>query len=188
LGACSYNEAHKIKLKADALEAWELEKGKNQKQQEMLQREVVFKQRQRQDLDALLKRIQSGREEQKKQRQVDLERYVIILFTVGAIRRLTLFVCTLQPAAAVPERQGRAPAATQPRAHPVRKGFAATRRRQRRANGTRVVWSTTDLENGRIPLYQTLSFCCGPHTRTHIMSALEPALHCPQSCLYYRKR
>ncbi|TMW69759.1 hypothetical protein Poli38472_001915 [Pythium oligandrum] len=69
-----YNEAHKIKLKADALEAWELEKWKNQKQQEMLQREVKFKQRQKQDLDALLKRIQSGREEQKKQRQVDLER------------------------------------------------------------------------------------------------------------------
>lgn len=69
-----YNEAHKIKLKADALEAWELEKWKNQKEQEMLQREVTFKQRQRQDLDALLKRIQSGREEQKKQRQVDLER------------------------------------------------------------------------------------------------------------------
>ncbi len=74
---CSYNEAQKIKLKADALEAWELEKWKNQKQQEMLQREVTFKQRQRQDLDALLKRIQSGREEQKKQRQVDLERFVV---------------------------------------------------------------------------------------------------------------
>ncbi|GLD95630.1 hypothetical protein PINS_up004307 [Pythium insidiosum] len=72
----SYNEAHKIKLKADALEAWELEKWKSCKQQEMLQREVKFKQRQKQDLDALLKRIQSGREEQKKQRQVDLERYV----------------------------------------------------------------------------------------------------------------
>ncbi|KAJ0404158.1 hypothetical protein P43SY_008716 [Pythium insidiosum] len=69
-----YNEAHKIKLKADALEAWELEKWKSCKQQEMLQREVKFKQRQKQDLDALQKRIQSGREEQKKQRQVDLER------------------------------------------------------------------------------------------------------------------
>lgn len=40
----------------------------------MFQREVTFKQRQRQDLEALQKRIQSGREEQKKQRQVDLER------------------------------------------------------------------------------------------------------------------
>ena len=35
-----YTEAHKIKLKCDALEAWELEKWKNQKQQEMFQREV----------------------------------------------------------------------------------------------------------------------------------------------------
>lgn len=42
----------------------------------MFQREMTFKQRQKQDLDALLKRIQSGREEQKKQRQVDLERCV----------------------------------------------------------------------------------------------------------------
>lgn len=71
---CSYGEAHKIKLKSDALEAWELEKWRNLKQQEMFQREVTFKQRQKQDLDALQKRIQSGREEQKKQRQVDLER------------------------------------------------------------------------------------------------------------------
>ncbi|RLN90549.1 hypothetical protein BBJ28_00012307 [Nothophytophthora sp. Chile5] len=71
-----YGEAHKIKLKSDALEAWELEKWRNLKQQEMFQREVTFKQRQKQDLDALQKRIQSGREEQKKQRQVDLERCV----------------------------------------------------------------------------------------------------------------
>lgn len=56
-------------------EAWELEKWRNLKQQEMFQREITFKQRQKQDLDALMKRIQSGREEQKKQRQVDLERY-----------------------------------------------------------------------------------------------------------------
>lgn len=42
----------------------------------MFQREVTFKQRQKQDLDALQKRIQSGREEQKKQRQTDLERCV----------------------------------------------------------------------------------------------------------------
>jgi hypothetical protein len=45
----------------------------------MFQREVTFKQRQKQDLDALQKRIQSGREEQKKQRQVDLERCVLSL-------------------------------------------------------------------------------------------------------------
>jgi hypothetical protein len=63
-----------MKLKSDALEAWELEKWRTQRQQEMFQREIKFKQRQKNDLDALQKRIQSGREEQKKQRQIDLER------------------------------------------------------------------------------------------------------------------
>jgi len=69
-----YTEAHKMKLKSDALEAWELEKWRNQKQQEMFQREAKFKHRQQQELLALQKRIQTGREEQKKQRQMDLER------------------------------------------------------------------------------------------------------------------
>ena len=70
----SYTEAHKIKLKCDALEAWELEKWKNQKQQEMFQREAKFKHQKQQELIALQKRIQTGREEQKKQRELDLER------------------------------------------------------------------------------------------------------------------
>jgi hypothetical protein len=69
-----YTEAHKMKLKSDALEAWELEKWRNLKQQEMFQREAKFKHRQQQELLALQKRIQTGREEQKKQRQLDLER------------------------------------------------------------------------------------------------------------------
>merc|ERR1719197_1435817 len=69
-----YTEAHKIKLKCDALEAWELEKWKNQKQQEMFQREAKFKHQKQQELLALQKRIQTGREEQKKQRELDLER------------------------------------------------------------------------------------------------------------------
>uniref|UniRef100_A0A7S2SB13 Uncharacterized protein n=1 Tax=Rhizochromulina marina TaxID=1034831 RepID=A0A7S2SB13_9STRA len=69
-----YTEAHKIKLKCDALEAWELEKWKNQKQQEMFQREAKFKHQKQQELIALQKRIQTGREEQKKQRELDLER------------------------------------------------------------------------------------------------------------------
>lgn len=69
-----YTEAHKMKLKSDALEAWELEKWRNLKQQEMFQREAKFKHRQQQELLALQKRIQTGREEQKKQRQMDLER------------------------------------------------------------------------------------------------------------------
>merc|ERR1719498_2002086 len=63
-----------MKLKSDALEAWELEKWRNLKQQEMFQREAKFKHRQQQELLVLQKRIQTGREEQKKQRQLDLER------------------------------------------------------------------------------------------------------------------
>merc|ERR1719199_34435 len=69
-----YTEAHKMKLKSDALEAWELEKWRNLKQQEMFQKEAKFKHRQQQELLALQKRIQTGREERKKQRQMDLER------------------------------------------------------------------------------------------------------------------
>ncbi|KAJ8613954.1 hypothetical protein CTAYLR_008784 [Chrysophaeum taylorii] len=69
-----YTEAHKIKLKCDALEAWELEKWQNSKQQEMYQREAKFKQQKQQELVALQKRVQTGRGEQKKQRQMDLER------------------------------------------------------------------------------------------------------------------
>jgi hypothetical protein len=37
--AKDYAEAHKMKLKSDALEAWELEKWRNKRQQEMFQRE-----------------------------------------------------------------------------------------------------------------------------------------------------
>ncbi len=69
-----------IKLKCDALEAWELEKWKNQKQQEMFQREAKFKHQKQQELLALQKRIQTGREEQKKQRELDLERSVAPVF------------------------------------------------------------------------------------------------------------
>lgn len=69
-----YAEAHKIKLKADALEAWELEKWHSQRQQDLLQKEAKFKHVKQQELIALQKRIQTGREEQKKQRHQDLER------------------------------------------------------------------------------------------------------------------
>jgi len=61
-------------LKADALEAWELEKWHNQRQQDLLLKESKFKHSKQQELIALQKRIQSGREEQKKQRHQDLER------------------------------------------------------------------------------------------------------------------
>ena len=73
----SYAEAHKIKLKSDALEAWELEKWHSERQQDLLQKEAKFKFNKQQELLALQKRIQTGREEQKKQRHLDLERYII---------------------------------------------------------------------------------------------------------------
>lgn len=69
-----YSEAAKIKQKADELEAWELEKWTNQKQAEMYQKEMRFKHQLKSELVALKQRIQSGKEEQKKQRQLDLER------------------------------------------------------------------------------------------------------------------
>jgi len=69
-----YTEAHKMKLKADALEAWEKERWHNVKQQEMFQKEAKFKHTKQQELVALQKRIHTGREEQKKQRHLDLER------------------------------------------------------------------------------------------------------------------
>ena len=69
-----YKEAAKMKARADNLQAWELEKLGNQRQQQMYQKEARFKQRQKNEMAALIKRIQTGREEQKKQRQLDLER------------------------------------------------------------------------------------------------------------------
>jgi hypothetical protein len=69
-----YAEAHKLKLKADALEAWELEKWHTSRQQDLLQKEAKFKHNKQQEILALQKRIQTGREEQKKQRHLDLER------------------------------------------------------------------------------------------------------------------
>jgi hypothetical protein len=61
-------------LKADALEAWELEKWHSKRQQDLLQKEAKFKHVKQQELIALQKRVQTGREEQKKQRHQDLER------------------------------------------------------------------------------------------------------------------
>ena len=63
-----------MKLKGDALEAWELEKWHSQRQQDLLGREAKFKVAKQSELLALQKRIQTGREEQKKQRHLDLER------------------------------------------------------------------------------------------------------------------
>jgi hypothetical protein len=51
-----------------------MEKWHSQRQQDLVQRETKFKQVKQQELVALQKRIQTGREEQKKQRHQDLER------------------------------------------------------------------------------------------------------------------
>ncbi len=69
-----YAEAHKVKLKGDNLEAFELEKLRNMHQVRMQTLAEKFKEKQTGEMHALLKRIQTGREEQKKQRQSDLER------------------------------------------------------------------------------------------------------------------
>ena len=69
-----YGEAHKIKAKADRLEAFETQKWIKRKQKEMNRQEKQFKNTKQQELAALQKRIQASREEQKKQRHVSLER------------------------------------------------------------------------------------------------------------------
>jgi len=69
-----YAEAHKIKLKADALEAFELEKWHTERESNILGKEDKFKYSKQQELIALQKRIQTGRDELKKQRHLDLER------------------------------------------------------------------------------------------------------------------
>lgn len=69
-----YQQAALMKARADNLEAWELEKLGNRKQQDLFLKEQRFKKRQKSELEALMKRVETGREEQKKQRQLDLER------------------------------------------------------------------------------------------------------------------
>lgn len=70
----NYSEAHKVKAKADRLEAKETEQWNTMKQKEMFQQENQFKATKRQELSALQKRIKAGREEQLKRRKVALER------------------------------------------------------------------------------------------------------------------
>jgi len=68
-----YTEAHKMKLKADSLENWELEKQQNARQRSMFQKEAKFKHKQKLELNALRQRVSTGKQSQKKARQVDLE-------------------------------------------------------------------------------------------------------------------
>jgi hypothetical protein len=69
-----YSEAHKMKTKADSLESWELEKQQNARQRSMFQKEAKFKHKQKLEMNALTKRIESGRAGLRKTRKLDLER------------------------------------------------------------------------------------------------------------------
>ena len=63
-----------MKLKADALEAWEMERWHNSRQTDFVAKEEKFKTQKLNELNALKKRIQTGRDEQKITRQQDLDR------------------------------------------------------------------------------------------------------------------
>ena len=69
-----YADAQKLKTRADALEAEEAERHEREAEQHALLAEVKFMQRQEQELNALRKRIQTGAEEQRHARELDLER------------------------------------------------------------------------------------------------------------------
>ena len=69
-----YNEAHKTKVKADELESIETDRWMKRRRKDLNRQENQFKNTKQQELSALLKRIQAGREEQKRQIKTELER------------------------------------------------------------------------------------------------------------------
>eukprot|EP01043_Picozoa_sp_COSAG02_P027673 COSAG02_NODE_1644_length_11524_cov_76.342232_4_plen_250_part_00 len=69
-----YAEAHKTKMKADLMEAEEMERFRETQSTKNLSRERQYLGKQQQEISALRKRIQTGRDELKKQRQMELER------------------------------------------------------------------------------------------------------------------
>eukprot|EP00656_Telonema_subtile_P054310 TRINITY_DN808_c0_g1_i2.p1 TRINITY_DN808_c0_g1~~TRINITY_DN808_c0_g1_i2.p1 ORF type:complete len:386 (-),score=126.91 TRINITY_DN808_c0_g1_i2:69-1226(-) len=69
-----YQEAQKIKFKADEREAWELARLQDQLSQTLAAKEQRIRQKQHSELTGLAKRIQRGREEYKKLRHCELER------------------------------------------------------------------------------------------------------------------
>jgi len=69
-----YAEAHKTKMKADLMETEELERFRETQSSKNFARERQYLAKQTQELSALRKRIQTGRDELKKQRQMELER------------------------------------------------------------------------------------------------------------------
>jgi hypothetical protein len=68
-----YVEAHKTKQKADELEAVEIERWTKRRRKDVNRSERQFKERKGQEIAALEKRLQTGREGGKKQRQFQLE-------------------------------------------------------------------------------------------------------------------
>ena len=72
----NYSEAHKIKTKADQLEILEKGKWMKRKKKEMLHQNAQFSGIKQQEFAALQKRTQAGMNEQKKQKQLSLERLV----------------------------------------------------------------------------------------------------------------
>jgi hypothetical protein len=69
-----YGEAHRTKEKADELEAIETQRWMKKRIKDINRSEQQFKEKKKQELIALEKRLQTGREELKKQRQFQLER------------------------------------------------------------------------------------------------------------------
>ena len=69
-----YAEAQKVKVRADAMEVAEHDRAKLEREQHMMTVHAKFTHRQEQELNALRQRVQSGAEEQRHARQVDLER------------------------------------------------------------------------------------------------------------------
>ena len=123
-----------MKLKANSLEGWELEKQQNQRQQQMFKKEAKFKHKQQQEVRALKKRITSGRQTQKRQRQFDLERCAyckrVLTILFGPFHLITcnrpsstrdaLVSHSVQAVAAIPERQAGVGAAAKFRAYTSR--------------------------------------------------------------------
>ena len=60
-----YNEAHKLKAKAQKLEEWERMKLDNEQEMTLAAKELQLKQQQQMQLEALQRRIARGREEHK---------------------------------------------------------------------------------------------------------------------------
>jgi len=102
-----YVEAQKVKVHADSLEAAERERMQAEREQHVSVLEVKFIQKQEQEVNALRQRIQAGAEEQRKARQVDLERLLQRYHNVKAeleaqqnVERLRQRKCTTASGAA----------------------------------------------------------------------------------------